>query len=364
MAMTSETDRERDFLVERLMRSSAGMFDIFTTYLGDRLGLYQALVAGGPATSTELADRTGTNERYLREWLEQQTVIGTLVVDDASSGPAERRYHLPAGHAEVLVECDSQSYLAPLAQLMVGTVLPMPAILAAFRTGDGVPFGDYGADMREGQGGLNRAAFLQLLGTEWLPAVPDIHARLQAEPPARVAEIGSGAGWASIGLARAYPRVRVDGYDIDAPSVELARSNAREMGVADRVSFAVRDAADPALAGTYDLVLAFECVHDMANPVGALRSMRNLAGQSGAVIVMDERVGESFAARNDDTEWFMYGFSVLHCLPVGLVDRPSAATGTVMRPSTFRQYAIDAGFRDVKILPIDNFFYTFYRHVS
>jgi SAM-dependent methyltransferase len=361
MATTTDTDRDRDALIERLMRATGGMFDIFTTYLGDRLGLYRALAAGGPGTSAELADRTGTNERYVREWLEQQTVIGTLQVDDASAAPAERRYRLPAGHVEVLVERDNPNYLAPLAQLMIGTVHPLPAVLEAFRTGGGVPFGKYGADLREGQGGLNRAAFLQLLGREWLPSIPDVHARLQADPAARVAEIGAGAGWASIGLARAYLKVRVDGYDLDPSSVALARDNAREMGVDDRVHFAVRDAADAASAGPYDLVLAFECIHDMADPVAALRAMRRMAGERGAVVVMDERVGESFAARNDDTEWFMYGFSVLHCLPVGMADRPSAGTGTVMRPDIFRQYAIHAGFRDVAILPIDNYFYTFYR---
>ena len=142
------------------------------------------------------------------------------------------------------------------------------------------------------------------------------------------------------------------------------RRRTRAAGVADRVRFAVRDAADASLAGQYDLVTAFECIHDMADPVGALRTMRALAGERGAVIVMDEKVGESFAARNDDTEWFMYGFSVLHCLPVGMADQPSAETGTVMRAATFRRYALEAGFRDVEILPIDNFFYTFYRPIG
>ena len=364
MTATTDTALERDALVERLMRATAGMFDVYTTYIGDRLGLYRALAEGGPATSRDLAGRTGTNERYAREWLEQQTVIGTLRVDDASAGPTERRYSLPAGHGEVLVDRDSPSYLAPLAQLMVGTVRPLDAVLEAFRTGAGVPFGDYGPDMREGQGGLNRVAFLEQLGQEWLPTIADVHARLQADPPARVAEVGCGLGWASIGLARAYPKVRVDGYDLDAPSVGLAQVNAHEMGVADRVSFEVRDAASAATAATYDLVLAFECIHDMADPVGALRAMRALAGERGAVVVMDERVGESFAARNEDTEWFMYGFSVLHCLPACMAETPSAATGTVMRPETLRQYALQAGFRDLMILPIENYFYTFYRLIA
>jgi 2-polyprenyl-3-methyl-5-hydroxy-6-metoxy-1,4-benzoquinol methylase len=364
MTGTTDTSTERDALTERLMRATAGTFELYTVYLGDRLGLYRAVGAGDAATSAEVSRRAGLNERYVREWLEQQTVIGTLQVDDASSGPAERRYRLPAGHAEVLVDRESPNYLAPLAQLMVGTVRPIQAVLQAFRDGGGVPFSEYGADMREGQGGLNRVAFLRQLGQEWLPAISDVHARLQADPPARVAEIGCGLGWASIGLARAYPKVRVDGYDLDAPSVAIAQANAAEAGLTDRVRFAARAAAEAAPGAMYDLVLAFECIHDMADPVGALRAMRVLAGAHGAVVVMDERVGESFAGRNEDTEWFMYGFSVLHCLPVCMADQPSAGTGTVMRPDTLRQYALEAGFRDVVVLPIENYFYTFYRLIA
>jgi 2-polyprenyl-3-methyl-5-hydroxy-6-metoxy-1,4-benzoquinol methylase len=292
--------------------------------------------------------------------LEQQTVIGTLRVDDPRAAPHERRYYLPAGHAEVLLERDSPNYLAPLAQLMVGTVRPLDTLVDAFHSGQGVPFGEYGTDLREGQGGLNRVAFLQELGQTWLPSVPDVHARLRADPPARVAELGCGVGWASIGLARAYNRISVDGFDLDPSSIDQARTNARAMGVADRVTFAIRDAADAADAdATCDLVLAFECIHDMAHPVQSLRAMRAMAGEHGAVIVMDERVGDSFAQRNEETEWFMYGFSVLHCLPASMVETPSVATGTVMRPATLRAYALEAGFRDVSVLPIESTFLHF-----
>jgi SAM-dependent methyltransferase len=176
-----------------------------------------------------------------------------------------------------------------------------------------------------------------------------------------VADIGSGAGWSSIGIARSYPNVRVDGFDLDAPSVALARANADEAGLNSRVRFHIRDAGDPALSGRYDLVTAFECIHDMADPVGALRAMRRLAGAHGAVIVADERVGDTFTPAGNDVEWMMYGWSLLHCLPVGMADQPSAATGTVMRADTLRRYALEAGFRDVAVLPIDNFFFRIYR---
>ncbi len=218
--------------------------------------------------------------------------------------------------------------------------------------------------MRRGQAGMNRNLFLHQLGQEYLPAIPDLHARLVADPPARVADVGCGVGWSSIGIARAYPAVHVDGFDLDEASVAEAQTNVAAAGLDDRVRIELRDAADPALAGRYDLVTAFECIHDMADPVGALRTMRHLTGERGTVLVADERVGEHFTAESSDIERFQYGFSVLHCLPVGMADQPSAGTGTVMRTPTLRRYAQAAGFRDVEILPLDNFFFTFYRLVG
>lgn len=359
--LVNDQVEQRDAFVERLLQSTAGVFDIFTIYLGDRLGLYQILANGDALTSVELAARSGAHERYVREWLEQQTVSGVLTVENPQAEPTARRFRLPAPHAEVLAERDSLNYLAPLAQLAVGAAQPIHAVINAFRHGGGVPYADYGQDLREGQANMNRAMFLQELGQVWLPAIADLHARLQADPPARVADIGCGAGWSSIGLAQAYPKVYVDGYDLDAPSIELARANLQTANLNGRVKFHVRDAGDLNLAGTYDLVTAFECVHDMADPVGALRTMRRLVNGSGSVIIVDERVGDTFTPTGNEVEWMMYGWSVLHCLPVGLADQPAAGTGTVMRADTLRRYAEQAGFHQVEVLPIDNFFFRFYR---
>jgi cyclopropane fatty-acyl-phospholipid synthase-like methyltransferase len=251
--------------------------------------------------------------------------------------------------------------MAPLAQLLVGVTRPMDRLLDAYRTGGGVPLGEYGPDFREGQGEINRPAFLNQLAQEWIPAMPEVHARLQADPPARVADIGCGVGWSSIGIAQAYPGVRVDGFDLDEPTVKAALANVRGAGLEDRVQILVQDAGDPELAGRYDLVVALECVHDMSDPVGALRTMRRLAGENGAVLVVDERVGDTFTSTGNDVEWMMYGWSILHCLPVGMVDQPSAATGTVMRADTFHGYAKEAGFHAIEVLPVDNFFFRFYR---
>jgi 2-polyprenyl-3-methyl-5-hydroxy-6-metoxy-1,4-benzoquinol methylase len=203
--------------------------------------------------------------------------------------------------------------------------------------------------------------FLNQLGQEWFPSIPDVHRRLQAEPPARVADVGCGSGWSSLAIARAYPLVRVDGLDLDEASIIEAQKNAAESGLGDRVTFEVRNAADPGLAGQYDLVTAFETLHDMADPVGALRAMRALVGDAGAVVIADERVAEEFTAPGDELERFNYGWSALHCMPVGMVEPPAVGTGTVMRPATLRRYANEAGFSDVETLPIEHDFWRFYR---
>jgi 2-polyprenyl-3-methyl-5-hydroxy-6-metoxy-1,4-benzoquinol methylase len=356
----NEIAKQREAFMERFLGYVAGTFSLFSIYLGDRLGYYRAL-ASGALTSAELAARTNTHERYTREWLEQQTVAGILQVEDENLDMSQRRFRLPPAHVEPLIEQDSLNYMAPLARLMAGAVRPIDSLLEAYRTGGGVPFSEYGIDLREGQAAINRPAFLYQLSQEWLPAMPDVHERLQSDPPARVADIGCGYGWSSIGIAQGYPKARVEGFDLDVPSITLAQDYARQHNIADRVQFQVRDAGDPALAGQYDLVTAFECVHDMSNPVGALSMMRQLAGKNGTVLIVDERVGDTFTAAGNDVEWMMYGWSILHCLPVGMVDPPAVGTGTVMRADTLRKYAAEAGFKKVEILPIENFFFRFYR---
>ena len=362
-ALTDAQQAERDALADRLFNSTIGALELFHIYLGERLGLYRALATSGPVTVAELASAAGINRRYAREWLEQQAVAGILFVESGPAGAEGRRYSLPPGHAEVLDHPDSASFLAPAARAIVAIGSVMPLVMEAFRTGEGVPYAAYGADMREAIAHLNRPAFLNLLGNYWFPAIPDVDRRLRAQPPARVADVGCGTGWSSIAIAASYPLVKVDGFDLDPASIEEARRNAEARGVADRVAFEVRDAADPRLAGAYDLVAAFETIHDMSNPVGALRAMRALAKEGGTVVVMDEKAAEEFTAPGDELERFLYGWSAVHCLPVGMVESPSAATGTVMRPSRLREYAREAGFGDIEILPVENDSWRFYRLV-
>ncbi len=351
----------RDALVERLFLATVGSWDVLAVYVGDRLGLYRVLAERGPTTSGELADAAGLSERYVREWLEQQASSGILEVEDASVDVGARRYTLPPGHDEALVDDTSLNCIAPIGQLVAACAKPIDAVLEAFRSGDGVPYADYGADLHEGQARFTRPMFDKLLTSEWLSAVPEIHERLLADPPARVADVACGEGHSSLAMARGYPKVHVDGIDMDAASIEAAQRHLADSGVEDRVAFHERDAADEELARRYDLVYIHEALHDMSYPVRVLEACRKLLGDGGSVIVGDERVPDEFAPPGDEIERFYYGFSILHCLPVGMIGEGAAGTGTVMRAGTVRRYAEEAGFGGFEVLPITNDFYRFYR---
>ncbi len=337
---------------ERLLGAALSLIDVLAVYMGDRLGWYRALMTG-PASPAELVARAGGSERYAREWLEQQAGAGILTVDDSA------RFAMPPGAQEVLTDPESLSYLAPLARMFGAAAAQLPALVDAYRDGGGVGWAEFGLDMREAQADMNRPWFLhQLAGV--LAGVADLDEMLR-RPGARIADVGCGGGWSSFALARAYPESSVDGWDIDAPSIELARANASEVGLADRVTFTAADASGMG-ESSYDAVFAFECIHDLSRPVDVLAAMRRAVRPGGAVVVMDEAVADRFTPPGDDLERLMYGFSLFVCLPDGMSSQPSAGTGTVMRPDTLRAYAREAGFSDVEIMPTGEFgFWRFYR---
>jgi 2-polyprenyl-3-methyl-5-hydroxy-6-metoxy-1,4-benzoquinol methylase len=360
MASAIAAEAARDGLVEQLSHNTLGAIDLLCVYIGDRLGMYRALADAGPSTPAELAHAAGVKERYAREWLEQQTLAGILYVEDANASAANRRYALPVGHDEVLLEADSLHHMAPIAQLLVACALPIHNVLDAFRTGGGVPYPSYGADLYEGQARLTQPLFDKLLASEWLPAVPVIHNRLNRQPSARVADIACGLGRSSTAIARGYPKVTVDGIDLDHASIAKAQELLPASGVGDRVTFQCGDAADPKLSGRYQVVTIFEALHDMSYPVDVLRTARGLLTEDGCVLIADERTAERFSLDASDVERLYYGFSVLHCLPVGMVGENAAGTGAVMREDTVRRYATQAGFGSCEVTPIENDFWRFY----
>jgi 2-polyprenyl-3-methyl-5-hydroxy-6-metoxy-1,4-benzoquinol methylase len=335
-----------------------GALELLTVYLGERLGLYQALAAGGQVTSADLAARTGTAERYVREWLEHHAASGLLEVDDPAAGPLARRYRLPAAHAAVLADLDDVRYRAFNGVEIARAARQLPQLADAFRTGGAPPALPWAP---EGRADYNRAVFLNLLGKQWLPGIADVDRRLRGGPPARVADLACGPGWSSIAMAQAYPLVSVDGFDLDPDVIAAARRNAAQAGVSGRVSFAVTDASGPGWSGRYDLVTIFEALHDMARPVDALRAAREMLGASGWVIIADELVADEFTAPAPELERYHYGWSVVACLPGAMGDPHTAATGAVLRPATLRHYAEQAGFSGAEILPLETETWRFYR---
>ena len=355
--MGGSAAERRDALVEKLFLATIGAFDLAGVYLGERLGLYRALAERGPMTAVELAREAGIDERYAREWLEQQAASSIL---EAEHGGEGWRFRLPEGHDEALVDSSSLNYVTPFSMLMVACLRPIDALMEAYRSGGGVPFAEYGADLHEGQGAFTRPMFAQLLTTEWLPSMPEVHERLLAQPPARVADVACGLGWSSIALARGYPEARVDGIDLDEASIEAAERNLPGSGVEDLVTFLCGDAGDPQLMETYDFVTMFESLHDMSYPVDVLRACRGLLADGGAVLVGDELTADAFGPNASELERLYYGFSILHCLPVGMIGEGAAGTGTVMRRSTVEEYARSAGFAHFEVAPIENDFWRFY----
>jgi len=350
-------------LAGRLFRNMTGALELLTVYLGERLGLYQALHADGPATSAELAARTGTTERYIREWLEHHAASGLLEVDDPTAEPLARRYTLPPGHAPVLADNGDARYQAYNGTEIVRAARWMPEVVKAMRSGGAPPPLSWAP---EGRPEFNRAVFLNQLAGQWLPAIAEMDLRLRGEPPARVADLACGTGWSSIAMAQAYPLISVDGFDLDADAIQAARGHAEESGLADRVTFTVADASGPGASGSgapgqYDLVTILEGLHDMSRPADALRAARGMLREPGCVLVADERVEEEFTAPASTEEQYHYAWSVVACLPAVMGDPDTAATGAVMRPATLRRYALDAGFQNLEVLPVEAGMLRFYR---
>ena len=347
-----------DAIAERLFQSSIHTLEIFSIYLGKKLGLYEKLSEHGACTAEELAERADIDTRYAREWLEQQAVAGFLTARPTEGEDGTRRFAIPIEHEAVFVQENDLSYVSPFALMLVGVAGALPNVVEAYRTGSGVSFAAYGDDARIGQGAVNRPAYTHELTTHWIPSIPEVHKRL-TQGNKRIADVGCGQGWSTIALAEAYPGCDVIGIDSDQASIDEARSLAQRRRSSAR--FSCDDASQIEHAGPFDLVVILEALHDMARPDLVLAGLRKKLGPNGVVLIADERVAEEFFAPGDELERMIYGWSVTTCLPASRENSDSLAIGTAIRPSVVKNLAKSAGFEQFDILDIQNDLFRFYQ---
>lgn len=348
----------QDQLTERLFQSTIGTLELFSIYLGKKLGLYKLLDESGPLTSGELAEKAGVHERYAREWLEQQAVADLIQVEDAQRPSESRRYTLPEEHVGVLLDEEHPAHIAPFANMLVGIAPLVPELVDLYRRGGGISWDRFGQDVREGQAAVNRPAFMTDLTSKWLPAIPDVHAKLSGGEKVRVADVGCGEGWSTIALAQAYPNAEVVGFDLDRAAIETAQTRAQKMGAPAR--FEHRNATT--INGQrFDVITLLETLHDMSKPVEVLAALKETLAPDGTLLIADERVAEQFYAPGDEIERMMYGWSLVACLPGAMSEQPSAAIGTAMRPDTVKACSRQAGFSRCEVLEIENDLFRFYR---
>ncbi len=304
--------------------------------MGDKLGLYRALAGTGGLTPGELAQRTSTAERYVREWLNAQAAGGYVAYD-----PDSGRYKLPPEQAVALTDSESPAYLPGFFQIAVGSVLDSPRIVDAARSGDGVGWHEHVHDVHEGCERFFRPGYNANLISAWLPALDGVVDKL--EQGGCVADVGCGHGASTILMAQAFPSSTFVGADYHAGSIETARDRAVEAGVADRVQFQTEPAA--AYSGTdYDLVTMFDCLHDMGDPVGAARHVHGTLKPDGTWMIVEPNAGDRVEDNLNPVGRAYYAFSTLLCTPASLSQEVGLALGAQAGEARIRDVVQAGGF--------------------
>jgi SAM-dependent methyltransferase len=304
--------------------------------MGDRLGLYRALAGAGPLTPAEVAARTGTAERYVREWLNAQAAGGYVEYH-----PDEAAYSLAPEQAAALCDEDSPAYLPGLFQNALGSVVDSPLVTEAARTGAGVGWHEHNGDVHHGCERLFRPGYKANLVSAWLPALDGMVAKL--ERGARVADVGCGHGASTVLMAEAFPASTFTGSDYHADSIDTARRRAAEAGLAERIRFEVAP-ADGFTGEGLDLVTMFDCLHDLGDPVGAARRVREALAPDGTWMIVEPAAGDRVQDNFNPVGRAYYGFSTLLCTPASLSQDVGLALGAQAGPAKTRAVAEDAGF--------------------
>jgi 2-polyprenyl-3-methyl-5-hydroxy-6-metoxy-1,4-benzoquinol methylase len=303
--------------------------------MGDKLGLYRALAGAGPLTPQELANRTNTAERYVREWLNNQAAGGYVEYD-----PETGTYVLPPEQAMALTDESSPAYIPGFFQIAIGSVLDSPRITEVVRTGEGIGWGDHVHDVHEGCERFFRPGYNANLIGSWLPALDGVVEKL--ERGAKVADVGCGHGASTILLAQAFPNSTFVGSDYHDGSIETARERAEAAGVADRVTFEVAPAAGYSGEG-YDLVTMFDCLHDMGDPAGAARHVRETLAPDGTWMIVEPAAGDRVEDNLNPIGRAYYGFSTLLCTPASLSQDVGLALGAQAGEARIRDVVTAGG---------------------
>lgn len=327
----------------KVLEDFAGMTTTWLCALGERHGLFRAL-ADAPATSEELAARTNTNERYVREWLRALTASEYLH-HDRDSG----RFVIPAEHVPVLAEERGPYFFGGGFQMSLGFLPVVERVSAAFKHGGGAAQPDYGEDTWEGMERFTAGWLDHLLLQDWIPALP--HVREKLEDGARFADVGCGAGGALIKLAGEYPRSSFVGYDLFEGQVALARRNVAEAGLEGRIELRVADAVK-GLDETFDVVSTFDVVHDAADPEGLMRGIRGALADHGSYLMLEMKSADDPADNVGLIPSFLYGASVFYCMTTSLAQEGVGLGTCGMPEAKVRELAGRVGFGDVTVAPI------------
>jgi SAM-dependent methyltransferase len=338
-------------LVQRIFDNTISTYVIGAAYVGDRLGLFKAMAGAGALTGPQLAMKTRLDEKYVSEWLRAMATSGYV-----DYHRADGTYELPADHVPVLVDENSPAFLSGLVEGAVPDILMIPTVIERFKTGKGIPYDRYPAETFEGIERGTRPDYLHLLVQTWLPAVPGVIDRLKAG--GSTADLGSGAGLASITLAKAFPKARAFGFEPYAPSVARARQNATEAGVADRATFQSFDGVHVP-GGPYDLITINYSLHHAGKPVDLMKSARAALAPGGAFLIVEYRKSDKLEDDIDTDRRVMYPIGLLECMPTALAEG-GPGYGTGIKESDVRTLSEAAGFREFSTIlkddPIRSFF--------
>jgi SAM-dependent methyltransferase len=336
----------------KVLGDTSGTLVTVLAAIGDRLGLFNDLATNGPASSAELADRASIDERYAREWLGAMSSAGYLHYD-----PAGKRFTLPPEHIPVLAQESGPLFFGGAHQIVMGMIGPYRQIVDAFQHGGGVPQSAYDENMWDGLERFTGAWHEHLLLPVWIPSMPEVQTRL--ERGCQVADVGCGRGRAVIKLAQAFPNSRYIGYDAFGPTIERATANARAAGVADRVRFEHRDVSD-GLPEQFDLITTFDVVHDAVNPRGLLRAIRGGLRPDGRYVCLDVNCSERLEENAGPLGAFFYSGSVLYCMTTSLAHGGEGLGTCGLHEGKVRELCAEAGFSDVRRVPLENPFNILY----